>query len=187
MCSSSNDHTSQHILILSSTPSPFKLNQYTTTTDTANITTAAIATDTPNTTVDAATATTTTITTTTAASAYVALDCSLHCQHPFHLWLPILLLLLLLSFLIFQELRLAAQGVLAGITGLLGPAPCIEGGNDGRFLPNFLPESPLDGLQTGKFPNIPLLTGVTKDETASALFGKSIHEQRQQQQQQAVA
>jgi hypothetical protein len=57
--------------------------------------------------------------------------------------------------------------------GLLGPAPCIEGSNDGRFLPNFLSESPLDGLQTGKFPNIPLLTGVTRDETAHVLFGKS--------------
>jgi hypothetical protein len=67
---------------------------------------------------------------------------------------------------------LAAQGVLAAITGLLGPAPCIEGGNDGRFLPNFLLESPLDGLRTGKFPNIPFLTGVTRDETAPALYGK---------------
>ncbi|XP_023713504.1 para-nitrobenzyl esterase isoform X2 [Cryptotermes secundus] len=71
-----------------------------------------------------------------------------------------------------QELRLATQGVLAGITGLLGPAPCTEGANDGRFLPNFLSESPLDGLQSGKFPNIPLLTGVTRDETAPILFGK---------------
>jgi hypothetical protein len=68
---------------------------------------------------------------------------------------------------------LAAQGVLAGITGLLGPAPCIEGDNDGRFLPNFLLESPLDGLQTGKFPNIPLLMGVTRDETGPALYGKT--------------
>lgn len=67
---------------------------------------------------------------------------------------------------------MVAQGVLAGITGLLGPAPCIEGSNDGRFLPNFLVESPLDGLQTGKFPNIPLLVGVTRDETALALNGK---------------
>lgn len=72
---------------------------------------------------------------------------------------------------------MAAQGALAGIIGLLGPAPVTEGGNDGRFLPNFLPESPLDGLRAGQFPNIPLLTGVTRDETAPALFGKSTHEQ----------
>ncbi|KAJ9601634.1 hypothetical protein L9F63_000242 [Diploptera punctata] len=71
-----------------------------------------------------------------------------------------------------QELRLAAQGVLAGLTGLLGPAPCIEGGNDGRFLPNFFDKSPLDGLKSGKFPKIPLLTGVTRDETSSALNGQ---------------
>ncbi|PSN44361.1 hypothetical protein C0J52_19622 [Blattella germanica] len=69
-----------------------------------------------------------------------------------------------------QELRLAAQGVLAGITGLLGAAPCIDGSNDGRFLPNFLPDSPLDGLTNGKFPKIPLLTGVTRDETSSAVL-----------------
>lgn len=66
---------------------------------------------------------------------------------------------------------MAAQGYIAAVTGLLGPAPVVEGKNDGRFLPSFLSESPLDTLKAGKFPNIPFMTGVTKDETAGKTTG----------------
>lgn len=69
-------------------------------------------------------------------------------------------------------MRLVATGLLAGLTGLLGSAPVSDGGYDERFLPSFLVKKPTDVLKLGEFPNIPLLTGVTKDETSTAILGE---------------
>ncbi|CAG2066104.1 unnamed protein product, partial [Timema podura] len=70
-----------------------------------------------------------------------------------------------------QEMRLAAQGFVAGLTSLLGASPAVDGSDDQRSLPGFLERSPLEALKLGQFPDIPLLTGVTAAETASALSG----------------
>ncbi|XP_067013946.2 pyrethroid hydrolase Ces2a [Anabrus simplex] len=70
-----------------------------------------------------------------------------------------------------QALRLKAQGLVAGLSGLLGVAPVVEGPDDDRGLPNFLTQSPVDILKLGGFPPIPLLTGITKDETSTAIRG----------------
>nr|CAD7432931.1 unnamed protein product [Timema monikensis] len=75
-----------------------------------------------------------------------------------------------------QELRLAAQGFVAGLTSLLGASPAVDGSDDQRSLPGFLERSPLEALKLGQFPDIPLLTGVTAAETASALSGPYLEE-----------
>lgn len=70
-----------------------------------------------------------------------------------------------------QTLRLASQGFVGGLGGLLSPSPVVEGKEDSRFLPSFLPEQPKETLEKGNFPNISLLTGVCKDETGRAIKG----------------
>nr|CAD7570993.1 unnamed protein product [Timema californicum] len=75
-----------------------------------------------------------------------------------------------------QELRLAAQGFVAGLTSLLGASPGVDGSDDQRSLPGFIEKSPLEALKLGQFPDIPLLTGVTAAETASALSGPYLEE-----------
>jgi len=55
---------------------------------------------------------------------------------------------------------------------LLNVGPAVEGHNDGRFLPNFILDSPLRLLKKHKSPKIPMLTGVNKLETKSGILGK---------------
>lgn len=54
---------------------------------------------------------------------------------------------------------------------MLTPSPVVEGKEDSRFLPAFLPEQPSETLEKGNFPNISLLTGVCKEETGRAVKG----------------
>ncbi|GLG99984.1 Venom carboxylesterase-6 [Gryllus bimaculatus] len=74
-----------------------------------------------------------------------------------------------------EDLRLRAQGLLAGLTGLLGAAPVVDGPDDDRGLPHFLPRPPLDLLKAplgpDDLPLPPLVTGVTAAETATAIYG----------------
>ena len=74
-------------------------------------------------------------------------------------------------FHIFQIARLAYKGFASGLAGLLSPAPVVEGPNDARFLPSFMGEQPGSVLDRGAFPKIPMLIGVTKDETYPAVHG----------------
>ncbi|XP_071454095.1 carboxylesterase 4A [Hetaerina americana] len=46
-------------------------------------------------------------------------------------------------------------------------APVVDGPTDRRFLPTILEETPRKGLEAGTLPKIPLLTGITKDETSN--------------------
>nr|AHJ81352.1 carboxylesterase [Locusta migratoria] len=70
-----------------------------------------------------------------------------------------------------QDSRLLAKGLIGGLKGLLGPAPVVDGAHDNRFIPSFLQDEPLNILKSGKFPKIPLLTGITKEETSTAILG----------------
>lgn len=53
----------------------------------------------------------------------------------------------------------------------MNPGPAVEGEDDLRFLPNFLVGTPMDILKKGDFAKVPLLTGVTKDETSTSAKG----------------
>lgn len=53
----------------------------------------------------------------------------------------------------------------------LNPSPIVEGEDDGRFLPFFNNLPPIDVLKAGQFVKVPLLTGVTKEETSTAVNG----------------
>lgn len=55
---------------------------------------------------------------------------------------------------------------------ILTPSPVIENPNDFRFLPSYLEEEPRTAVDLNHIPRIPLLTGVTKHETAGAVRGK---------------
>lgn len=55
---------------------------------------------------------------------------------------------------------------------MLNAGPAVEGNNDGRFLPFFLQDSPLNLMKKSKIPIIPMLTGVNKLETKSGILGK---------------
>ncbi|GJQ76573.1 hypothetical protein Trydic_g2270 [Trypoxylus dichotomus] len=68
-----------------------------------------------------------------------------------------------------ESTRLKDRGFLSGLSGLLSPSPATEGDNDGRSLPAMIQREPLDDMSTGRKPNIPLLTGITKDETKRAV------------------
>lgn len=74
-----------------------------------------------------------------------------------------------------QEERLkkdgSAENYVTSISKLMNPGPAVEGEDDLRFLPNFLVGTPMDILQKGNFAKVPLLTGVTKDETSTSAKG----------------
>ncbi|KAL1132636.1 hypothetical protein AAG570_010588 [Ranatra chinensis] len=57
------------------------------------------------------------------------------------------------------------------LASLQGPGPAEEGAEDDRFLPYFIVEAPLMAVKKGSFPDIPLLNGVTKEETKAAIKG----------------
>lgn len=60
------------------------------------------------------------------------------------------------------------------MAGSVGYAPTIEGSDDRRSLPHFLEENPKETLNNGTFKKVPLLTGVTKDETVNGIDLKDI-------------
>lgn len=62
-------------------------------------------------------------------------------------------------------------GAVKTMGSTLNPSPCVEGKDDGRFLPFFMNLPPFDALKAGKFLKVPLLTGVTKEETSTAVQG----------------
>lgn len=64
--------------------------------------------------------------------------------------------------------------MMRSMTGMVGVAPTVEQPDDQRGLPGFITEQPKDNLKKGSFRKIPLLTGVTKDETANGILVKEI-------------
>ena len=63
--------------------------------------------------------------------------------------------------------RMTKQGFLSGLAGKLGSAPVFEGRRDGRSLPPVSEKEPLNDPDSSHS-KIPLLTGITKDETKRA-------------------
>lgn len=55
------------------------------------------------------------------------------------------------------------------MNGNVGYHPSIEGKDNQRSLPGFLQEDPRYVVGNGTFKKVPLLTGVTRDETANAI------------------
>lgn len=55
------------------------------------------------------------------------------------------------------------------VMGNTGFQPVIENPPNQRSLPGFIEENPRNTIEMGKFQRIPLLTGVTKDETAGGI------------------
>ncbi|XP_018796591.1 PREDICTED: carboxylesterase 5A-like [Bactrocera latifrons] len=68
-----------------------------------------------------------------------------------------------------QTERLAGRAIVKGLSGSVGFIPHIEDKNDGRGLPSLIVDEPEQQLRSGGFTPIPLLTGVTKHETANAV------------------
>lgn len=70
--------------------------------------------------------------------------------------------------------RIQGKQIIKSMTGSVGFGPVIEGLNDERSLPRFLEEDPKEVVENGKFKKVPLLTGVTKDETSNGIILKDI-------------
>lgn len=68
-----------------------------------------------------------------------------------------------------QTERLAGRNMIKAMSAHLGVAPAIERPDDKRGLPGFMTAYPRDNLKKGEFQTAPLLTGVTKDETANGI------------------
>ncbi|KAF2885402.1 hypothetical protein ILUMI_20800 [Ignelater luminosus] len=68
--------------------------------------------------------------------------------------------------------RLQSRGFTSGLQGRLGSIPVTELQYDGRSLPPMVEGEPLDKMHHKEIPKIPLLTGVTKDETKNAINGQ---------------
>ena len=64
--------------------------------------------------------------------------------------------------------------MIKAMTGMTGFNPAMEKSFDNRGLPGVLDGNPQEKLKQGKFPKIPLLTGVTMHETGNAQFFKDI-------------
>lgn len=71
-----------------------------------------------------------------------------------------------------EQKRLQSRGFVSGLGGLVNTAPAVEGFHDGRGLPPMIQQPPMDQMRYRKLPKIPLLTGVTKDETKRAVHSK---------------
>ncbi|CAH1403699.1 unnamed protein product [Nezara viridula] len=62
------------------------------------------------------------------------------------------------------------------LTSLFLSGPNVEGADDNRFLPNFIVEPPLEAASHHHIPNIPLLVGVTKQETGGGVKGNLLQD-----------
>ncbi|KAL5285662.1 hypothetical protein ACFFRR_007389 [Megaselia abdita] len=67
-----------------------------------------------------------------------------------------------------QTERLQGRAMVKGLSGGVGFNPHQEGPDDQRGLPGFLTEEPGDQIKENRTPEIPLLIGVTKEETGNA-------------------
>ncbi|XP_030750699.1 liver carboxylesterase 1 [Sitophilus oryzae] len=67
--------------------------------------------------------------------------------------------------------KLQNDGFVSGMNGRTGARPVAEGTNDDRSLPGFIEYDPVESMYKRSNPHIPLLTGVTKDETKKAVNG----------------
>lgn len=70
-----------------------------------------------------------------------------------------------------EQTRLANRGFVTGLSGQLSSSPNIEWPSDGRSLPSAIEREPMADMASGNIPEIPLLTGITKDETKKAVQG----------------
>lgn len=70
---------------------------------------------------------------------------------------------------ILERTRLTNRGFVTGLNGMLGAAPNAEGRFDGRSLPAAIEQPPMDDMTQGNIPKIPILTGITRDETKRAV------------------
>ncbi|KAM8715968.1 hypothetical protein ACLKA7_002929 [Drosophila subpalustris] len=68
-----------------------------------------------------------------------------------------------------QTERLAGRALVKGLTGSVGFQPHIESEDDRRALPSLMIGEPGQQLRSGNFKGVPLLTGVTKHETANSV------------------
>ncbi|XP_074036821.1 liver carboxylesterase 1 [Leptinotarsa decemlineata] len=67
--------------------------------------------------------------------------------------------------------RIQSKGFISGLSGDLGCAPVKEGFNDGRSLPGFVQDEPMNDMEKQRNPKVPLLTGIVKDETKKSIKG----------------
>lgn len=65
--------------------------------------------------------------------------------------------------------RLHGDKIVKSMNGNVGYSPLIEQKDNQRSLPGFLQEDPRYVIGNGTFKKVPLLTGVTRDETANAI------------------
>lgn len=70
--------------------------------------------------------------------------------------------------------RMQNDKVVRTLNGMVGYQPTIDGNDNERSLPGFLQDDPRNVIKNGTFKRVPLLTGVTRDETANAINIKSI-------------
>lgn len=68
-----------------------------------------------------------------------------------------------------QVSRLSGQNAIKALTANVAVNPAVEQKDDGRGLLGVLTEKPEKSIAGGDFPKIPLLIGVTKDETANGI------------------
>ncbi|XP_055621466.1 carboxylesterase 1E-like [Toxorhynchites rutilus septentrionalis] len=73
-----------------------------------------------------------------------------------------------------QVSRLSGQNVVKSLSGHVGVAPSVEQKDDGRGLLGMLTDKPEIFIKKGNVFSIPLLIGVTKDETANGIDIKEI-------------
>nr|XP_017107337.2 carboxylesterase 5A [Drosophila bipectinata] len=73
-----------------------------------------------------------------------------------------------------QTERLAGRALVKGLTGNVGFQPHVESEEDGRGLPSIIIGEPEQQLNNSNFEGIPLLTGVTKHETANSVSVETI-------------
>lgn len=70
--------------------------------------------------------------------------------------------------------RLQGKQIVRSMTGSAGYGPAVESPAKERSLPGFIEEHPRDVFNNGTFKKVPLLTGVTRDETANGINVKEI-------------
>lgn len=73
-----------------------------------------------------------------------------------------------------QVSRLSGTQVMRSMTGMAGFGPVVERKFDNRARPVMMDDRPENKLKEGKIRRVPLLTGVTRDETAKCLAVKEI-------------
>lgn len=75
-----------------------------------------------------------------------------------------------------QTERLQGQAMIKAMTGMVGFGPVVEHTYDDRGLPSVLDGLPEIKIKSGFLKKIPLLTGVTKHETANSFVLNNVRE-----------